>query len=62
LKTSDNSLQFSLRDQAFAEHHDQSGSNRQHVHVADSEVPASESATVAYGLTLRGGSGIDIRV
>jgi flagellar hook-length control protein FliK len=62
LKTSDNSLQFSLRDQAFAERRDQNGSDRQHVRVADAELPAAESAAVTYGLTLRGGSGVDIRV
>jgi flagellar hook-length control protein FliK len=62
LKTSDNSLQFSLRDQAFAERRDQNGSDRQHVHVADPERPATENAAVTYGLTLRGGSGVDIRV
>lgn len=62
LKTSDNSLQFSLRDQAFAGRQDQNGSERQHVRIADPELPATESAAVAYGLTLRGGSGVDIRV
>jgi flagellar hook-length control protein FliK len=62
LKTSDNSLQFSLRDQAFAGRQDQNSSERQHVRIADPELPATESATVAYGLTLRGSSGVDIRV
>jgi flagellar hook-length control protein FliK len=62
LKTSDNSLQFSLRDQSFAGRQDQNGSERQHVRIADPELPVAESAAVAYGLTLRGGSGVDIRV
>jgi flagellar hook-length control protein FliK len=62
LKTSDNSLQFSLRDQAFAGRHEQGGSDRQHVRIADPELPAAESAVTTYGLTLRGGSGVDIRV
>jgi flagellar hook-length control protein FliK len=61
LKTSDNGMQFSLRDQAFAERHDRGGSQGARTLIADPELPATEGAT-AYGLTLRGGSGIDIRV
>ena len=62
LKTSDNGMQFSLRDQSSADRNDRNGSNNPRVLIADPELPAAEGATVAYGLTLRGGSGIDIRV
>jgi flagellar hook-length control protein FliK len=62
LKTSDNSLQFSLRDQAFTERNDRSASDSARTLVADPERPATEGAPVAYGLTPRGGGGIDIRV
>jgi flagellar hook-length control protein FliK len=61
LKTSDNGLQFSLRDQAFAERHDRGGSHNVHALVADPELPAADSVAVAYGTTLRS-SGVDIRV
>jgi chemotaxis protein MotD len=61
LKTSDNSLQFSLRDQSFAGR-DQGGSNGQQMRIVDPELPASETAPLVYGQTLRGGTGIDIRV
>jgi chemotaxis protein MotD len=62
LKTSDNSLQFSLRDQSFSQRNDQDGSARQSTRIADPEAPIVEGAPLAYGLTLRGGSGVDIRV
>jgi flagellar hook-length control protein FliK len=62
LKTSDNGMQFSLRDQAFAERHDRGDSHGTRTLIADPELPATEGAPTAYGLTLRGGSGIDIRV
>ena len=62
LKTSDNGMQFSLRDQAFAERHDRGDSHGARTLIADPELPATEGAATAYGLTLRGGSGIDIRV
>jgi len=62
LKTSDNGMQFSLRDQAFAERHDRDNSHGAHTLIADPELPVAEGAATAYGLTLRGGSGIDIRV
>ena len=62
LKTSDNGLQFSLRDQAFAGRDDRNGSDGARIVIADPELPAAEAAPTAYGLTLRGGSGIDIRV
>jgi flagellar hook-length control protein FliK len=62
LKTSDNGLQFSLRDQSFAGRNDQRNSDSQHMRVVDPELPAAESASPVYGRMLRGGSGIDIRV
>lgn len=62
LKTSDNGMQFSLRDQAFADRNNRDGSSNPRILIADPELPAAEGAAVAYGLTLRGGSGIDIRV
>ena len=62
LKTSDNGMQFSLRDQTFAERHDRDNSHGARTLIADPELPVTEGAATAYGLTLRGGSGIDIRV
>jgi flagellar hook-length control protein FliK len=62
LKTSDNGMQFSLRDQAFAERQDRGESEGVRTLVADPDLPAAEGAALAYGLTLRGGSGVDIRV
>jgi chemotaxis protein MotD len=62
LKTSDNSLQFSLRDQAFADRNDRGGSENGQTRIADPELPIAESAVVAYGSTLRGSGGVDIRV
>lgn len=62
LKTSDNSLQFSLRDQAFAERHDRGGSEGTRTLIAETELPVTENIPLAYGVTLRGGSGIDIRI
>lgn len=61
LKTSDNGLQFSLRDQSFTGRNDQGGSNGQ-LRIVDPELPVSETAPLVYGQMLRGGSGIDIRV
>lgn len=61
LKTSDNALQFSLRDQAFADRNGRGESGQQHGMIEDAELPSSEALPVIYGLTLRDGS-IDIRV
>ncbi len=61
LKTSDNALQFSLRDQAFADRNGHNKSDNPQGLVADPELPPSEALPVIYGLTLRDGS-IDIRV
>ncbi len=62
LKTSDNSLQFSLRDQSFTGRNDQGSSDSQQMRVVDPELPATDNAPLVYGQMLRGGSGIDIRV
>lgn len=62
LKTSDNGLQFSLRDQSFTGRDDRGPSGGNRTLIADPETPAATTAPIAYGLTLRGGSGIDIRV
>lgn len=61
LKTSDNALQFSLRDQAFADRNGRGDTGQQHGMIDDPELPQSEALPVVYGLTLRDGS-IDIRV
>jgi flagellar hook-length control protein FliK len=61
LKTSDNGLQFTLRDQAFADRND-NGSDSRSTLIADTDAPVVDSAPAGYGLTLRGGSGVDIRV
>ena len=63
LKTSDNGLQFALRDQSFAGR-DQSlptpGAAR--VIVPAPELAAVDVAQAGYGRVLRSGGGIDIRV
>ncbi len=62
LKTSDNSLEFSLRDQGFAQHRDadeQSRGTRAMIHEA--EVAPSEAAN-GYARLLGARGGIDIRV
>jgi flagellar hook-length control protein FliK len=62
LKTSDNSLQFSLRDQSFNGRNDQGNSNNPRLLIDDAELLAAESAAATYGVTARGNGGIDIRV
>jgi flagellar hook-length control protein FliK len=61
LKTSDNALQFSLRDQAFADRNGNDGSDNPRGVIDDSDLITTEAIPVTYGLTLRDGS-IDIRV
>jgi chemotaxis protein MotD len=62
LKTSDNSLQFSLRDQSSADRNDRNDPNNPRVLIADPDLPVADGTSAGYGLSLRGGSGIDIRV
>ncbi len=62
LKTSDNGMQFSLRDQSFAGRNDQGNPDSQQMRVVDPELPVTESTPPVYGQMLRGGGGIDIRV
>jgi flagellar hook-length control protein FliK len=62
LKTSDNGLEFSLRDQGFAQRQDSDDSPRgMRVAVQDTELPPSEAAN-GYARLLGGRSGVDIRV
>ncbi len=63
LKTSDNGLQFTLRDQAFAGRDDEhAASEAARVIVPDSELEPVATGPSGYGRALRLGSGIDIRV
>ena len=61
LKTSDNGLQFSLRDQTFTGRNDHRGSNARIV-VADPELPATDDRAAGIRAGAARGSGIDIRV
>jgi flagellar hook-length control protein FliK len=60
LKTGDNSLQFSLRDQSSARHHDDNP-NRARVIVPDSDLTAVDTGRI-YGRMLGLGGGVDITV
>lgn len=62
LKTSDNGLQFSLRDQSFAGRDDSSRNSAPPLIVPDHDSIAVESVPTTYGRLLRSGSGVDIRV
>jgi len=63
LKTSDNGLQFSLRDQSGQGRPDQEAQGRSvQLMIADEELPPAESAGRSYGRLLNGASGLDIRV
>jgi flagellar hook-length control protein FliK len=63
LKTSDNGLQFTLRDQAFAGRDDEpAASEAARVIVPDSELEPAATGPGGYGRALRLGNGIDIRV
>jgi flagellar hook-length control protein FliK len=64
LKTSDNGLQFALRDQSFAGRDQGSGgapSPARHI-VLDPDLAPLATTSNSYGRTLRAGGGIDIRV
>jgi flagellar hook-length control protein FliK len=62
LKTSDNSLEFSLRDQGFAQQRDaDDGSRRTRAMIQEAEVAPSEAAN-GYARLLGARGGIDIRV
>jgi flagellar hook-length control protein FliK len=63
LKTSDNSLEFSLRDQGFAQQQRQNDDTPRGVRtlVAESDIMPSEAAN-GYARLLGGRSGVDIRV
>ena len=63
LKTSDNGLQFSLRDQAFAGRDDERAAPTRHaLIVPDDEPTPLEARRAATAALLRLGGGIDIRV
>jgi hypothetical protein len=61
LKTSDNGLQFALRDQNLAgRNHDNRPAAR--IVVADADLPVTDGLPDGYVRTLRAGGGIDIRI
>jgi flagellar hook-length control protein FliK len=63
LKTSDNALEFSLRDQA--QHRDDENGNGNNTHrlaIADDSLPAADTLQHSYGRMLGLGNGLDIRV
>lgn len=64
LKTGDNGLQFSLRDQTAGGQDSRENwrSNSAKLVVSDPEMTAVETAAAGYGRSLRVGGGIDIRV
>jgi flagellar hook-length control protein FliK len=63
LKTSDNALQFTLRDQAFAGRDDERAApEAARVIVPDNELEQVATVPGGYGGALRLGSGVDIRV
>jgi flagellar hook-length control protein FliK len=64
LKTSDNALQFSLRDQGFAgrEQQHRDGAATARLVIPDAAVPRAEAPAISYGRSLGALSGIDIRV
>jgi chemotaxis protein MotD len=66
LKTSDNGLQFTLRDQGSSGQNqawsDGSRGNAARLVVPDSDMPPVDIAQSGYGSSLRAGGGIDIRV
>jgi flagellar hook-length control protein FliK len=63
LKTADNSLQFSLRDQGFT---DRDGQGRPsevaRLRVTDIDAPALQATTQSYGRLLGQAGGVDIRI
>ena len=63
LKTSDNSLQFSLRDQSANQQQNQGGNaNTAHIVVDDEQLAANEPAQRNYARTNAPAGGLDIRV
>jgi flagellar hook-length control protein FliK len=61
LKTSDNGLQFSLRDQSGYPQQDRSTSNSAHIVIEDDTLPAIKAVQIAQRFAARRG-GIDIRI
>lgn len=61
LKTGDNGLQFSLRDQSFAGRDDEQAGNSAKLTITDDEIAPTQTQAAAYGRVLSSG-GLDIRV
>jgi chemotaxis protein MotD len=62
LKTSDNSLQFSLRDQSANQQQSNNGPNTAHIVVEDEQVPTIDAAPRDYSRYGARAGGLDIRV
>jgi len=62
LKTADNGLQFSLRDQSMNQQQSGSGANTAQLVVKDESMPTVDIIPQSYGRLLGLGSGLDIRV
>ena len=62
LKTADNSLQFSLRDQSMNQQQDNSGARTAQLMLQDNELPAIETTQRVYSRLAGQGSGVDIQV
>lgn len=62
LKTTDNSLQFSLRDQSMGQQHTNAGPDAAQLIVTDETLPSIDAIPQNYGRLAGTGGGIDIRV
>ena len=62
LKTADNGMQFTLRDQAFAGRGDGEAASSEQAAVAESEPAPSEPLPAGYGRVLHARSGVDILI
>jgi len=62
LKTTDNGLQFSLRDQSTSQQQTNGGSDVAQLMVQDGTLPSADAIPQNYGRLLGQGGGLDIRV
>ena len=62
LKTADNGLQFSLRDQSMNQQQTSSGSDTAQLVVKDEMLPSIDAIPQSYGRLAGQGGGLDIRV
>jgi flagellar hook-length control protein FliK len=62
LKTSNDGLQFSLRDHSNGQEQRQNGANTAHLVLQDESLPAAEIGTQTYGRLINSAGGLDIRV